>query len=244
MSRKEKSCAVLAAAGNEKNLTVILLALKDARTSLQAAGPEIRVMQAHTMVQVKRQAAPVGAGKPPGILVLSAPLKSPESSAAGGEASPAGSAAGAAADSVSGGEAAGVSTGGSGWIEDILAIAGRNPEMQIVLLTSREVRDHVAYRCNHGNIYVFSLPLRRQTLSEVLRILLIMYGRVSQKDAELDRLRAKVNEMSVIARAKCLLIEKERMTEEEAHHALEKRAMDNSLSKKEAAEEIVRKYTL
>lgn len=213
MARKEKVCGVLAAAGNEKSLNAILLAVKDARSALQTAGPEIRIMHASTMAQVKQAAA--GAGSPPGIMILGIPLRTVDKTAA---VSP-------------------------GWIEDVLAIAGRNPDMQILLLAGREICDHVCYRCNHSNIYVFSLPLRRQTLTEVLRILMVMYGRDAGRDAELIRLRTKVSEMSVISRAKCLLIERERMTEEEAHHCLEKRAMDNSLSKREVAEEIVRKYT-
>ena len=237
MARKEKACGVLAAAGNEKSLTVILLALRDARRaiqSMQASGPEIRVTQAGTMAQVKRHTAAGGVGTPPGILILGMPLRTSDAASAGS-----GGNAPVAPVNVPIGAGAGAV---SGWIEDVLSIAGRNPDMQIVLLAGREIFDHVVYRCNCDNIYVFSLPLRRQTLAEVFRIFLVMYGRSARRDAELDRLRTRVNEMSLVARAKCLLIERERMTEEEAHHYLERRAMDSGLSKREAAEDVIRRY--
>ena len=50
--------------------------------------------------------------------------------------------------------------------------------------------------------------------------------------------------MRVVNRAKCLLIEKKQMTEEEAHHYLEKLAMDACITKREAATDIIRRLEL
>lgn len=219
MAHEEKTCGVLAAAGNEKSLTVILLALRDAREALQATGPEVKITQARTMEQVRSRAS--SSGPPPGILILSLPLKDDETASGGG-------------------------AGAAGWIEEVFAIAGRKPGSQIVLLANREICGLVAYRCSRSgqsNIHVFSLPLRRQTLAELLRSFLVFSARAASGNAELVRLRAKVNDMGVISRAKCLLIQNERMTEDEAHHSLERRAMDDGISKREAAEEIIRRYS-
>lgn len=128
-------------------------------------------------------------------------------------------------------------------IDDLLMISGRNPHLQIILLTGKDAREKIAFRCRKYPIYTFSLPLRRQILEELLRMLLFMSGRILDKEEELQRMRRKMNDMSVVTRAKCLLIQMRQMTEEEAHYYLEKRAMDEGSTKREIALAIISMYT-
>lgn len=132
---------------------------------------------------------------------------------------------------------------GSFSIDDLLMLSGRNPHLQIILLTGKDVREQIAFRCRKYPVYVFSLPLRRQILEEVLRMNLFMSGRVLEKESELQRMRKKLNEVGIVTKAKCLLIQMRQMTEEEAHYYLEKRAMDEGLSKKEVAAAVIRLYS-
>ena len=128
-------------------------------------------------------------------------------------------------------------------IDDLLLLAGKNPQLQTVLLVRREVQAQLAYRCRKYQIYVLSLPLRTQILTEMLRMCLTMRSRLMEKEEELQRMRKKTNEMSIVTKAKCLLIQMRQMTEEEAHHYLEKRAMDEGLSKREVAMGIINMYS-
>ena len=128
-------------------------------------------------------------------------------------------------------------------IDDLLMLSGRNPLLQIILLTGKDAREQIAFRCRKYPVYVFSLPLRRQILEEVLRMNLFMSGRVLEKESELQRMRKKLNEVGIVTKAKCLLIQMRQMTEEEAHYYLEKRAMDEGLSKKEVAAAVIRLYS-
>ena len=132
---------------------------------------------------------------------------------------------------------------GSFSIDDLLMISGRNPHLQIILLTGKDAREQIAFRCRKYPIYAFSLPLRRQILEEILRMLLFMSGRILDKEGELQRMRKKLNEVGVVTKAKCLLIQMRQMTEEEAHYYLEKRAMDEGLPKKEVAAAVIRLYS-
>lgn len=132
---------------------------------------------------------------------------------------------------------------GSFSIDDLLMISGRNPHLQIILLTGKDAREQIAFRCRKYPIYAFSLPLRRQILEEILRMLLFMSARILDKEGELQRMRKKLNEVGVVTKAKCLLIQMRQMTEEEAHYYLEKRAMDEGLPKKEVAAGIIRMYS-
>ena len=128
-------------------------------------------------------------------------------------------------------------------IDDLLLLAGKNPQLQTVLLVRREVQAQLAYRCRKYQIYVLSLPLRTQILTEMLRMCLTMRSRLMEKEEELQRMRKKTNEMSIVTKAKCLLIQMRQMTEEEAHYYLEKRAMDEGLSKREVAMGIINMYS-
>ncbi len=128
-------------------------------------------------------------------------------------------------------------------MDDLLLLAGKNPHIQIILLVRSEVQAQIAYRCRNYQIYVLALPLRRNILSEMLRMILNMRGHLMEKEEELQRMRKKMNEMSIVTRAKCLLIQMRRMTEEEAHYYLEKKAMDEGSTKREIASGIINMYS-
>ena len=49
-------------------------------------------------------------------------------------------------------------------------------------------------------------------------------------------------EIRIVNRAKCLLIEQLKMTEEEAHRYIEKQAMDRCVTKRTVAENILSTY--
>ena len=55
--------------------------------------------------------------------------------------------------------------------------------------------------------------------------------------------RRKMEEIRQVNRAKWILLEQLKMTEEEAHHHIEKQAMDRCCSKKEIALGIIKTYT-
>ena len=63
---------------------------------------------------------------------------------------------------------------------------------------------------------------------------------MEQKTSSIEE---RMEEIRIVNRAKCLLISKLKMTEPEAHHYIEKNAMDNCIRKKEAAENIIHLYS-
>ncbi len=54
----------------------------------------------------------------------------------------------------------------------------------------------------------------------------------------------RIEDIRIVNRAKCLLIQYTRLTEEEAHRFIEKQAMDRRLTKREIAEEILRQHDI
>lgn len=137
----------------------------------------------------------------------------------------------------------GMSRKESAAMADLLMVSSRNPQMQIILLVGKEVEAQIGYRCRNYPVYVMTLPLKRRILTEMVRLILNMRARLMDREEELKRMRKRLNEISVTTRAKCLLIQMRQMTEDQAHYYLEKRAMDDGLTKMEVAAQIIREYT-
>ena len=65
------------------------------------------------------------------------------------------------------------------------------------------------------------------------------YGALVRENAGLRR---KVLEVQAVGRAKCLLVERRKMTEQAAHRFIEKTAMDNRLTRYAVAKDIIKGY--
>ncbi len=69
-----------------------------------------------------------------------------------------------------------------------------------------------------------------------------MVQRLKTMELKTRSLQDKMADIRTINRAKLLLIEQLKMNEQEAHHYIEKQAMNLRASKREIAENIIRTY--
>ena len=60
--------------------------------------------------------------------------------------------------------------------------------------------------------------------------------------SENTKLHQKIQEIRLVDRAKCTLIQDLHMTEQDAHRYIEKQAMDLRMTRREIAEEILKTY--
>lgn len=127
-------------------------------------------------------------------------------------------------------------------VQTAIDLAGKDPDVQVILMVKAEIYEKVTYKVGNLGIFVMTKPVKRQSMLEAARMALAASVRVKLLKTENARLKRKLDELSVTSRAKCLLIEKRGFTEEEAHHYLEKTAMDQSLTKKEVADKIIKEY--
>ena len=70
------------------------------------------------------------------------------------------------------------------------------------------------------------------------------HNRLMTLNRENEQLHRKLDEIRLVDRAKCLLIEHERLTEAEAHRTIEKQAMDQRLPRARVAQLILDRYEL
>lgn len=114
----------------------------------------------------------------------------------------------------------------------------------VVLILSRpevhaEVHDKVA---EHG-VFTLSKPTNRNTFLQALSWMSSARERLRKMEQKTSSIEERMEEIRIVNRAKFLLISELKMTEPEAHHYIEKNAMDNCIPKKEAAENIIKLYS-
>ncbi len=114
----------------------------------------------------------------------------------------------------------------------------------IVLMVKIEMAEDVSARVTDYGICVLPKPIQKPWFYQCIRLCLAARNRLLRLKRENDSLAEKLTEQKVVSRAKCLLIEREGFSENEAHRLLEKRAMDERISKTDAAKAVLRRYSI
>ena len=112
----------------------------------------------------------------------------------------------------------------------------------ILVITPGDVADDVTERVIDYGVVVLAKPLTNRALARNLRHLVAIQNKMQETEKKVLTLEDRIKEMRTVNQAKCLLIEKEHMSEADAHQYLNKAAMDRCISKRVLAEEIIEKY--
>ena len=112
----------------------------------------------------------------------------------------------------------------------------------VLLLVKNDHYNEIYSKVVRYGVITLSKPTNRQMVAQNLRILCATRERMRQMQAKQATVEEKIKEIRLVNRAKWLLIECLSMTEPEAHRYIEKQAMDLRISKREAAENIIRTY--
>ncbi len=123
-----------------------------------------------------------------------------------------------------------------------LALDLARDNVGVLLLVPGESFDGVRDQVEDEGVMALAKPLTRQTLEMGLHMITALRGKLLQMDRRNRALQEKMTDIRTINRAKWLLIEQLRMTENEAHYYIERQAMDTRLSRREVAENIIRSY--
>ncbi len=102
-----------------------------------------------------------------------------------------------------------------------------------------DVYDKVA---EHG-VFTLQKPTSRSVLMQALNWMGSARERIRKMEQKTSSIEKRMEEIRIVNRAKYLLISELKMSEPEAHHYIEKNAMDNCIPKKIAAENIIKLYS-
>lgn len=112
----------------------------------------------------------------------------------------------------------------------------------VVLITKSEVAELWASKVEPEGVLVVAKPLQQRELFRAIHLVCAAGARLAALKQENLRLKQKLDEVRLVSRAKCILIQQQNMTEEEAHRFLEKSAMDKRCTRKELAMELIRAH--
>ena len=98
-------------------------------------------------------------------------------------------------------------------------------------------------KLERDGVFVLSSEMGRRMLVYSVKLMSAVHRRLANAIPQAERMQEKLKDIRVIDKAKCLLIQYERLTEEEAHRRIEKQAMDRRVSRREVAESILASYS-
>ena len=112
----------------------------------------------------------------------------------------------------------------------------------ILMLVKAELADAVSAKVEDYGVFVIPRPVGLQLFFQTVKLIHASRKRVLGLQKENGRLQQKIEEMRLVDRAKCTLVQYLGLTEPQAHRYLEKQAMDMRMTRREVAEEILRTY--
>lgn len=118
----------------------------------------------------------------------------------------------------------------------------RSFDYSIIMLANAEIYEKNLYQAERLGIVTFKKPMDPRLLLQTMRLLLSMHVKIKRLENKADKLRQKLEDDHVISRAKILLVANLKMSEADAHHYIEKRAMDACVKKTKIAKEIIALY--
>ena len=113
----------------------------------------------------------------------------------------------------------------------------------VLLLIREELYDDIFDKVAPHGIYTLSKPISRSMLSAALDWMESARELLRHMEQKTLSVEEKMAEIRIVNRAKWLLISELKMDEPQAHRYIEKQAMDQCISRREVAEDIIRTYS-
>lgn len=113
---------------------------------------------------------------------------------------------------------------------------------QVILFVKAEYQDEITERVEDFGVITVGKPINKQLFWGALKLAKVTQRRMAMVQKETRKLQTKLEDLKQVSRAKCLLISYEGMSEEEAHKYIEKKAMDERLSRIDVAKDIINQY--
>ena len=115
-----------------------------------------------------------------------------------------------------------------------------NSESGVLLLVPGEDYEETYYRVLPHGVMTLSRPVTREVLAHSLRLLCAVRERLRSAGKAQSTVEEKMEELRLVNKAKWILMERQGMKEDAAHKAILRQAMEQRISKKEVAEQIIR----
>lgn len=125
---------------------------------------------------------------------------------------------------------------------ELAVYAAQTTGAGVVLLVKAELADEVSARVEDAGVLVVSKPINKALLFGSIKLALAANKRLCGLRQKNDALQQKIEDIRLIDRAKCALIQYRQLTEVQAHKYIEREAMDGRKTRREVAQAILRMY--
>jgi response regulator NasT len=126
--------------------------------------------------------------------------------------------------------------------DDLALHASEHRTGGVILVTPVEALYALSNAVEGAGVFVLPKPMTPELFYQAVKHLRATRERVLKLEDENRLLQKKLQEIKVIDRAKCVLIQYLNMTETQAHRYIEQQSMDLRQSKLETAENILKTY--
>lgn len=124
-----------------------------------------------------------------------------------------------------------------------LAIDASNEKgVATLLLIKQELYDETYSKVFRFGVFTLAKPTSTQNFIQALDWLCAMREKLRKFEKTISSVEDKMQEIRLVNRAKWILIDTLKMSEEDAHYYIEKQAMDKCVSKAEIAKNIIDTY--
>ena len=119
----------------------------------------------------------------------------------------------------------------------------RSQTTVVLVLARNDIYSEIYDKLVDHGIFTLPKPTSRVALLHALSWMASARERLRKLEQKALSTEERMEEIRIVNRAKCLLISELKMTEPDAHHYIEKYAMDNCISKRTAAQNIIKIYS-
>ncbi|MBC8560604.1 ANTAR domain-containing protein [Fumia xinanensis] len=112
----------------------------------------------------------------------------------------------------------------------------------VLMLVKVDRADDVFSKVEDFGVFVVEKPMNTAMFYQAIKLISASRRRILGLKNENVRLQKKIEEIRLVDRAKCALIEYLGMTEAQAHRHIEKQAMDLRMTRREVAQGILQTY--
>lgn len=117
-----------------------------------------------------------------------------------------------------------------------------NSSSQAILFVKADYFEEISTATIDYGVITIAKPINRSIFWTTLKYVTAVYNKFNRIEQENRKLKQKIEDIKLVDKAKCILIEFEKLSEEDAHKFIEKQAMDSRSTRREVAKTIISKY--
>ncbi len=117
--------------------------------------------------------------------------------------------------------------------------SSRNGKSVCMIIVKDEIFEEIHSRVASQGVFTLSKPLNSTILSRSIKWMETVRERIRITESKTVSVEEKMEEIRIVNKAKWLLIDKSGMSEDDAHHYIEKQAMNKSTTRRVIADEIL-----